>query len=102
MSEHAAARVASRAIRLAIMEGQFKLSDVTARLADPPSDRTVRRVLAQLEGDDWLQRTGEQSPIWRAGRQARVLGDMGESARTRADAEATGPGTDDAGVFGPF
>jgi hypothetical protein len=102
MPAHAAARVASRAIRLAIMEGQFKSADVLARIDNPPSDRTVRRVLCQLEADNWLRRTSPESPIWRAGRQARILGDMKDSSRTKADAEGTGPGTDSTGSFGPF
>lgn len=95
MTEHRATRVASRAIRLAILQGAFTSDDVTRDLNDAPSKPTVRRVLRQLEADGWLQRSSDESPIWRAGREARVLGDMSSSARDRADRGATGPATDD-------
>lgn len=94
MSEHRAAQVAARAIRLAILQGAFTSGEVTRGLDTPPSKATVRRVLRQLEADGWLQRSSDNSPIWRAGREARVLGDMSSSARERADRGTTGPGTD--------
>lgn len=102
MTEHRSAAVATRAIRLAILEGAFTVVDVRRGVDDPPTERTVRRVLRQLEADGWLQRTSEESPIWRAGRQARMLGDMSESARTQADRGAAGPGTDSTNDLGPF
>jgi len=83
--EHKAAAAASRALKLALSEGAFKSEDVRRRFARPPSRHTVRRVLRQLEEDDWLQRESEDARIWRAGMQARMLGDLSDRARQKAD-----------------
>jgi hypothetical protein len=102
MTDHRATRVAARAIRLAILEGAFTAAAATRGLEDAPSDATVRRVLRQLEADGWLQRSSKESPIWRAGREARMLGDMSTSARDRADRTPIGPGTDALDDVGPL
>jgi hypothetical protein len=90
--QHRSAAVASRALKLALTEGAFKASDVRRRFTHPPSEATVTRVLRQLEEDDWLQREKDGSSIWRAGIQARALGDLSEAAVEAADAPATQPG----------
>jgi len=90
--EHRAAAVAGRAIKLAMTEGSFKASDVTQRISDPPSTATVYRVLRQLEQDDWLNRQADGSSIWRAGMQAKMLGELSESAIEDADRDPVGPG----------
>jgi DNA-binding HxlR family transcriptional regulator len=92
--EHRAAAVASRAVKLALTEGAFKAGEVRRGLARPPSKATVTRVLRQLEDDGWLQREVEGSSIWRAGFQARALGDLSERAIEAADREAVEPGED--------
>lgn len=94
--EHKAAAVASRAIKLAVTEGSFRAADVRRRFARPPSSATITRVLRQLEADDWLRREAEGSSIWRAGTQARMVGDMGERALQEADREPVGPGESEA------
>jgi len=57
----------------------------------------VTRVLRQLEEDDWLQRETEQSSIWRAGFQARTLGDLSDRAIEEADREPVQPGEESEG-----
>lgn len=96
---HKAAAAASRAIKLAITDGSFKASDVQRRFARPPSSSTVTRVLRQLEDDGWLQRESEDSSIWRAGIQARMLGEMSDRALTDADREPVQPGEASEGGF---
>jgi hypothetical protein len=90
--DHKAAAAAGRAIKLAVSQGSFKASDVRQRFAHPPSDATIRRVLRQLEADDWLRRDTDGSSIWRAGLQARTLGDMSDRALDDADREPVQPG----------
>lgn len=90
--EHRAAAVASRALKLALTEGSFKAADVTRPFTRPPSEATVTRVLRQLEEDDWLERETERSSIWRAGFQARALGDLSERAIEQAEREPVQPG----------
>lgn len=91
MATHRSAKVASRAVRLAIREGSFKSPDVTGIMTDPPSRQTVTRILRQLEADGWLMRTDSKSSIWRAGPLARRLGDLGDTARQQADRDPIGP-----------
>lgn len=90
--EHRAAAVASRALKLALTEGAFKANDVRRAFARPPSEATVTRVLRQLEEDDWLERETDGSSIWRAGLQARALGDLSESAIEQAERDPVQPG----------
>lgn len=90
--EHRAAAVASRALKLALTEGSFKAADVTRPLSRPPSPATVTRVLRQLEADDWLERDTPRSSIWRAGFQAKALGDMSDRALDDASREPVRPG----------
>ena len=92
MTEHKASAAAAQAIRLAISEGRFQAEDIRRGLSDPPSDSTITRVLRQLEASDWLQRGRDESSIWRAGPNARVYGDMGETALEKAETAATAPG----------
>jgi len=91
--------VASRAIKLALSEGSFKSSDVRRGFGRPPSRHTVRRVLRQLESDGWLRRESDESRIWRAGFQARALGDLSERAEREADREAVESGGERRGGF---
>lgn len=95
--EHRAAAVASRALKLALTEGAFKANDVRRAFSRPPSEATVTRVLRQLEEDDWLQREADGSSIWRAGFQARTLGDLSERAIEEADREPVQPGEESEG-----
>lgn len=95
--EHRSTAVAGRAIKLAVTEGSFKASDVTQPFTHEPSPATVRRVLRQLEADDWLERDTDRSSIWRAGTLARTLGDMSERSAKRAEREPIGPGDADRG-----
>lgn len=99
--EHRAVAVASRALKLALTEGSFKAGDVRRGFARPPSEATVTRVLRQLEEDDWLEREEAGSSIWRAGFQARALGDLSERAIEQADREPVQPGeeTESSGGF---
>jgi len=92
VTEHRAAAAAARAIRLAVSEGRFTSTDVRRGLDDPPSESTVTRVLRQLEADDWLSRTGDESSLWRAGLQARTYGDLSDRALEAAEEPATEPG----------
>lgn len=97
--EHRAAAVASRAIQLALTDGSFKVADVRRGLDDPPSGATITRVLRQLEADDWLERRSSKSSIWRAGTQARMLGDMSEGALDAAERDpVTTPDESEAGA----
>jgi hypothetical protein len=95
---HRSAAVASRAVELSLREGAFRANDVRRGLDDPPGESTVTRVLRQLEADGWLTRETEGSDIWRAGLQARSLGDLSEAAVEAADAPATQPGEESDGV----
>jgi len=92
VTDHRATAVAARAIRLAISEGRFTAEDVRRGVSAPPSSSTVTRVLRQLEASDWLQRTGANSSLWRAGPNARVFGDMDDSALDAAEDTASEPG----------
>ena len=89
---HRSAAVASRAIELALREGAFRANDVRRGLDEPPSESTTTRVLRQLEADGWLTRETDRSDIWRAGLQARSLGDLSDAAVEAADEPATQPG----------
>lgn len=90
-SIHRGAEVASNAIRLAISRGSFKASDVTQALKnEPPSKRTVTRILRQLQYEGWLRRESPNSSIWRAGTMCEHLGDMDEETLNRAEREPIG------------
>ena len=91
--------MASRALKLALSEGSFKSEDVRRGFARPPSRHTVRRVLRQLEEDDWLVRESEGARIWRAGMQARMLGDLSERVVEEAERDPVGAGEERAGGF---
>lgn len=97
--EHKAAAAASRALKLALSEGSFKSEDVQRAFARPPSRHTVRRVLRQLEEDDWLRRESEDARIWRAGMQARMLGDLSDRALQEADRDPVEAGEETRGGF---
>ena len=92
MTDHPTTAATARAIRLAISEGRFTAEDVRRGLSDPPSESTLTRVLRQLDASDWLQRTGTNSSVWRAGTNARVYGDMGDRALDAAQESASEPG----------
>lgn len=66
-SEHRSAAIASQAIRMALTRRSFHASEVADHVDEPPSDRTVRRVLRQLETDGWLQRDTDGGHLWRPG-----------------------------------
>ena len=97
--EHTGAAVAGRALKLALSEGAFKSEDVRRGFARPPSRHTVRRVLRQLEEDDWLQRESEDARIWRAGMQARMLGDLSDRALQEAERDPVAAGEETRGGF---
>jgi len=67
MTEHRAAAVASKAIRFARVGRSFQLSILADELDNPPSDRTIRRVLRQLEADGWLKRDDHGDHLWQPG-----------------------------------
>lgn len=67
MDDHRAAAVASRAICLALNEQPFLASTLAERVDDPPSIRTIRRILSQLESDNWLERRSNMSDHWYPG-----------------------------------
>lgn len=97
--EHQGAAVASRALKLALSEGAFKSEDVRRGFGRPPSRHTVRRVLRQLEEDDWLERESEDARIWRAGMQARMLGDLSDRALQEAERDPVEAGDEKRGGF---
>jgi ribosomal protein S19E (S16A) len=97
--EHTGAAVAGRAIKLAMSEGSFKSEDVRRGFGRPPSRHTVRRVLRQLESDGWLTRESDESRIWRAGFQARALGDLSAQAERKAEREPVESGEERRGGF---
>lgn len=97
--EHTGAAVAGRAIKLAMTEGSFRNEDVRRGFGRPPSRHTVRRVLRQLEADNWLAREGDESRLWRAGFQARALGDLSERAEREAEREPVESGGERRGGF---
>ncbi|WP_340100555.1 hypothetical protein [Salinibaculum salinum] len=97
---HRATAVAARGIELAIREGIFYSNDVYSGLDEPPSQSTVTRVLQQLESEGWLERDVSESSLWRAGTKARILGDMSESAKRKADREPQKPGDCDDQLLG--
>lgn len=68
-------------------EGAFRRSDLPF---DDSQRHTVRRTLKQMEELDWLYRTDEMSPIWRAGPKAKNRLRLSEKARDAADSDADG------------
>jgi hypothetical protein len=58
-----------------VRTGKFKLNDLPFR---PEERSTVRRVLREAESFDWLCRTSESSPVWRAGPKAEMLMNLSE------------------------
>lgn len=58
-----------------VRTGKFRLSDLPFK---PEETATLRRVLRQMEVYDWLQRSSESSPIWRAGPKAEMLMNLSE------------------------
>lgn len=56
--------------------GKFKLTDLPFQENERA---TVRRVLRECEAYDWVYRTSEGSPIWRAGPKAELLMNFSEA-----------------------
>ena len=52
-----------------------------------------------MEEDDWLRRESEDARIWRAGMQARMLGDLSDRALQEADREPVEAGEESRGGF---
>jgi len=102
MTEHRAAAVVSRALRVAILEGKFRAGDIRRGLDDPPSSSTITRILRQLEADSWLSRNEDGSDLWRAGSQARMLCDLSDAAEQAAAEPATQPGEEKTDPFDNF
>jgi hypothetical protein len=54
---------------------KFRLKDLPFK---PEQRSTVRRVLREAEAYEWLYRTSDSSPIWRAGPKAEMLMNLSE------------------------
>jgi len=69
-------RIWDEALTLLATEGKFKISDLD--FENEGQKHTIRRTLRSLEEDGWLERTSQQSPIWRIGWKAEMILDIDE------------------------